>query len=151
MTVWVDADACPRVVKELLFRSVQQRQIRMILVANHYIQYPQSELIDLVVVGKNFDAADHYISDKVKQGDLVITADILLAEGIVKQGVVALNPRGEVYDAASIAERVAIRNLMTEFRTESNPMGGASAYDVRDKQKFANALDKYLTLLQRNR
>ena len=151
MVIWVDADACPRMVKELLFRCVQQRHVYMTLVTNHYISHPQSEFIDLVVVDKQFDAADHYIVDKVKQGDLVITADILLAQSIVKQGVIALNPRGEVYDEASIAERVAMRNLMTEFRTELNPIGGSSAYGARDKKKFANALDKYLTLLQQNK
>lgn len=146
-TVWVDADACPRDVKEIVFKTSGRLDICVKLVANQGMRYPRSSKIELLVVNHDFDAADDYICEHVQDGDLVITADVLLAERIVRQGVVAINPRGDIYDEASIAERVATRNLMAEFRTESQPMGGPPSYDRHAKQRFANAFDRIITRL----
>ena len=147
-TVWIDADACPRVVKDIVYRAVHKRKIQAILVANSYQQHPRSERIRMIVVAKEPDEADNTILEQCKTSDLVITADIILADKLVKKGVVAINPRGEVYTDANVGNRLATRNLMSDLRDEGVVRGGPSNYNDRDKQKFASSLDKYLTLLK---
>ena len=146
-TIWVDGDACPRPVKELLYKTSIQRNVPLILVSNSPMQMPHHSLIKLQLVGGEFDAADDYVADHANTSDLVITADILLAEKTVKKGVATLNPRGDLYTPDNIAERVTMRNLMAEMRTESQPLGGPPPYSPKDKQLFANSLDRTLTRL----
>lgn len=144
-TILVDADACPKVIKDILFRAVARVKIPMILVANQPIAIPRSNLIKFVQVGSGLDVADKYIIDIAQPGDLVITADIPLADGAVHKGAIALNPRGELYDKNNIKEKLSIRNFMTEVRSTGEITGGPAPLNNRDNQKFANALDSFLT------
>lgn len=143
-TILVDADACPKVIKDILFRAVARVKIPMILVANQPIAIPRSNLIKFVQVGSGLDVADKYIIDIAQPGDLVITADIPLADGAVHKGAIALNPRGELYDKNNIKEKLSIRNFMTEVRSTGEITGGPAPLNNRDNQKFANALDSFL-------
>ena len=148
MTLWIDADACPRPVRDVVVRAARRRQIELILVANSAQALPPGPGIREVVVPSGADAADHYIIDNARLGDLVITADIPLAAGLVERQIVAINPRGVVYDASSVGERLAVRNLMDELRGAGLAgRGGPSPYNDRDKQAFANALDRLLARL----
>ncbi len=143
-TILVDADACPNTIKEILYRAVARVKIPMILVANKPLSIPRSNLIKSVVVGAGLNVADQYIIDIALPGDLVITADIPLADGAIKKGAFALNPRGEFYDQNNIKEKLSIRNLMEEIRGTGQLTGGPAPLTNKDNQKFANALDNFL-------
>jgi len=145
MHIWVDADACPGVIKELLFRAAERRRVRLTLVANQSVRTPRSEFIDSMLVPSGMNVADRRIVDLVSPGDLVVTADIPLAADVVAKGGSALDPRGELYTDANIGERVAVRNLLDGFRGEGQIMGGPANFGARDKQAFANQLDRWLT------
>ncbi|MCB1771090.1 MAG: YaiI/YqxD family protein [Candidatus Competibacteraceae bacterium] len=145
MQIWIDADACPAPVKTIVFRASQRVRIPITLVANQRAQMPPSPLIRVVQVSQGFDAADDYIVEHATASDLVITADIPLAARLVAQGIPALNPRGELYTADNIQERLALRNLKEELRSAGSIIGGPAPYHDRDKQAFANSLDRWLT------
>ena len=144
MKIWIDADACPAPVKAIVFRASQRLGVPVTLVANHRAQSPPSPLITVVQVDRGFDAADDYLVEHATASDLVITADIPLAARLVAQGVPALNPRGELYTADNVRERLALRNLKEELRAAGNMTGGPAPYHDRDKQAFANSLDRWL-------
>ncbi len=146
MHIWVDADACPGVIKEILYRAVQRTRIAMTLVANQPLKTPPSPLIRSIQVGAGFDVADNEIVARVQAGDLVITADIPLAADVIKKGALALNPRGELYTEQNISQRLSMRNFMDELRGSGVQTGGPPVLHQRDRQAFANQLD---TLLQR--
>lgn len=145
MQIWVDADACPREIKELLFRAAKRTQTKLTLVANQHLQTPRSELISCVLVGADMNAADKRIVELLEPGDLVITADIPLAAEVVAAGAKALDPRGELYTDANVGERFATRNLLDELRGGGLVTGGPANYSAKDKQAFANQLDRWLT------
>lgn len=142
--ILVDADACPNMVKEVLFRAVVRLNIPMIFVANQPIAIPRSNLIKFVQVGSGFDAADKHIVEITEIDDLIITADIPLADAIVKKGSHALNPRGELYTKDNIKEKLSMRNFMSDIRGAGQITGGAAPMSKQDIQKFANALDRFL-------
>lgn len=144
MIIWVDADACPRAIKDILYRAAQRVGVPLRLVANQPMQTPPSRLIRSVQVGRGFDVADRYIAEHAAPGDLVITADIPLAAAVVEAGVDAINPRGEHYTKENIRERLALRDLMTELRDSGEITGGPAPLNPSDRQAFANALDKRL-------
>jgi uncharacterized protein len=142
--IWVDADAAPRAVKEILFRIADARQIEVILVANQALRTPKSKFVRSVVVGRDFDAADDWLAAQVAPGDVLITADIPLAARAVERGAKCLDPRGEVIDATNAASRLRMRDLMETLRESGEQLGGPAAYGDRDKQKFAHALQRLL-------
>lgn len=144
MKIWVDADACPKVVKELLFKTSLRLKIPVCLVANAYMNIPFHELISFVKVESGADVADMYIADHVGPDDLVITADIPLAAEVVGKGTMAINPRGELYDEENIGERLSMRDFMKELRDGGVMTGGPDSFGVKDKASFANALNKIL-------
>ena len=144
MTIWVDADACPRVIKEILYRAAQKRQIELILVANQPLRTPVSPYISSRLVGAGFDVADEQIVAWLVAGDLVITADIPLAAAVLKKGGHAINPRGELYDVDTIQERLAMRNMMDELRGVGVETSGPAAFSASDRTAFANQLDRFL-------
>lgn len=148
MHIWVDADACPGVIKEILYRAVQRTRIAMTLVANQPLKTPPSPLIRSIQVGAGFDVADNEIVARVQAGDLVITADIPLAADVIRKGALALNPRGELYTEQNISQRLSMRNFMDELRGSGVQTGGPPVLHQRDRQAFANQLD---TLLQRRK
>jgi uncharacterized protein YaiI (UPF0178 family) len=142
--IWVDADACPKVIKEILFRAAQRLKIPLTLVANHPLHTPPMPYIKAVQVSGGFDVADHYIAERVNPGDLVITADIPLAAAVIDKGGHALNPRGEFYTPDNIRQRLTMRNFMDELRGSGVNTGGPPALNQRDRQAFANELDRFL-------
>lgn len=144
MQIWVDADACPVVIKEILFRAADRTGITTTLVANRLLKTPHSTYIRAMQVEAGFDVADNKIVDLLTAGDLVVTADIPLAAQVVAKGGFALNPRGEFYTTANIAERLAMRNLMEELRGNGLEIGGPSAFKQSDRQAFAAELDTFL-------
>jgi uncharacterized protein len=144
MQIWVDADACPKGAKELLFRASARLQIPLCLVANRPLPVPPSPLIRVVQVRAGSDVADSHIVQHVAPGDLVVTADIPLASQVVARGATALDPRGEVHTADTIGERLAVRDLMEELRWAGVATGGPAAYSAADRQRFAQALDRLL-------
>jgi len=145
MKIWVDADACPNVVKDILFRAAQRVQVLTILVANQLIRTPPSRYISKVQVRAGFDEADRYIAEAVEPGDLVITADIPLASQVIDKGGYALNPRGELYTRDNIRQRLGLRNFMEELRSSGVNTGGPPSLSQSDRQAFANELDRFLT------
>ena len=145
MQIWVDADACPQVIKEILFRAAHRAQIVTTLVANTLLRVPSSPFIKSVRVPKGFNVADLQIVEQIQPGDLVITADIPLAADVITRGAHALDPRGELYSEDNIRERLAIRNLMEELRSTGDILGGPSPFNHSDRQRFANHLDRLLT------
>jgi uncharacterized protein YaiI (UPF0178 family) len=147
MQIWVDADACPKVIKEILFRAAERKQIPLILVANQYMQIPRSPLIKSVRVEAGFDVADNYIVQNLEEGDLVVTADIPLAAEVIDKRAIALNPRGSLYDANNIRQRLAMRNFMEEMRSAGQVSGGPPALSQTERREFANQLDKILAKL----
>jgi uncharacterized protein YaiI (UPF0178 family) len=147
--VWVDADACPTAVKELLFRAAAQRKVNVTLVANQQMRTPKSEHVDIIVVPSGMNVADRRILELVKSGDLVITSDIPLAAEVVAQGGQALNPRGELYTDSNVGDRLVVRNMLDELRAGGQVVGGPSNFSAKDKQAFANQLDRWLTKNQR--
>lgn len=144
MQIWVDADACPNVIKEILFRAAERLEIAVILVANQPVRTPPSRFIRSIQVSAGFDVADNEIIRQVAAGDLVITADIPLAAGVIDKAAYALNPRGELYTRENIRERLAMRNFMDELRGSGVNTGGPPALDKGDRQAFANQLDRFL-------
>ena len=144
MNIWVDADACPVVVKNVLFRAAERLQIPMTLVANQWMKTPPSKVIRSVQVEGGFDVADNWIVEKCAEGDLVITADIPLAAAVVAKKAYALNPRGEFYTAETIGNRLTMRNLMTELRETGQVQNHTAGYGLKDKTAFSNQLDKFL-------
>jgi uncharacterized protein YaiI (UPF0178 family) len=142
--IWIDADACPREVKELVFRAGERLRIAVMVVANKAMFVPSSALVSMVQVSGGPDVADDHIVERSLAGDLAITADIPLAARLVEKRVVVLNPRGEEYDAENIGERLSVRDFLTEARDLGIATGGPSAYGPKDKQRFANALDRAL-------
>ena len=147
MQIWVDADACPGVIKEIVFRAAERRQIMTILVANQMLRTPPSKFIRAVQVPSGFDVADGHIVDRLAAGDLVITADIPLASAVIDRGAHAINPRGELYTTANIQERLGLRNFLEELRSSGVQTGGPAAFSQADRHAFANQLDRLLTRL----
>lgn len=147
MHIWVDADACPGVIKEIIFRAAERKQIQTTLVANQMLRTPPSRFIRAIQVAHGFDVADAHIVDQVTGGDLVITADIPLAALVIERGADALNPRGELYTSATIRERLTMRNFMEELRSAGVETGGPAAFNQADRQAFANQLDRLLARL----
>jgi uncharacterized protein YaiI (UPF0178 family) len=144
MRIWVDADACPNVIREILVRAAERTQIEMTLVAGVPIQAPRSRWVTAVTVSTGFDAADDAIIDRMEAFDLVVTADIPLAARAVEKRGTALNPRGEFYTAENIRERLAMRDLMANLRDAGSISGGPPPLGNVERQAFANALDRYL-------
>lgn len=145
MRIWVDADACPRVVKDILYRAAERRRVRLVLVANSRFATPKSEYIEFLQVGTGFDKADRAIIDLARSGDLVVTTDIPLAAGVIEKGGTGLSPRGEVFTAENIRGRLTMRDLMDELRGSGVMTGGPAALRPRDRQEFSNQLDRLLT------
>ena len=145
MRIWIDADACPKDVKELVFRASARLSLPVCLVANRPLALPPSPLITQVRVKPGSDVADGYIVQHVEPADIVVTADIPLAAQVVARGAVALDPRGEVHTANTVAERLAMRNLMEELRWAGVATGGSAAYSDADRKRFAAALARLLT------
>ena len=143
--IWVDADACPKAVKELIMRTAFRRRIRTIFVANSYMRLPISELIELRLVAQGSDKADDYIVEMAALEDIAVTADIPLADRLVKKDILTLNPRGEEYTDGNIGERLATRNLMEGLRSAGAITGGPREFGAADLQRFANALDRAVT------
>jgi len=145
MHIWVDADACPAAIREILYRAAERKSVSLTLVANQPLQTPPSKLIRSVRVQRGFDVADKYIAEQAKSGDLVITADIPLAAEVIAKGAEAINPRGEHYTTENIRERLALRDMMAELRDAGEVSGGPPPLGPADRQAFANALDRLLT------
>jgi uncharacterized protein YaiI (UPF0178 family) len=144
MHIWVDADACPAVIKDILYRAAQRSQQPLTLVANQMLRTPPSPLIRAVQVPRGFDVADNYIVEHTSAGDLVITADIPLASDVLRKGALVLSPRGERYTADDISERLSMRDMMEELRSAGVDTGGPAAFSQADRRAFANALDQLL-------
>lgn len=142
--IWVDADACPNVIKDVLFRAAERTQIHLTLVANQGLKVPPSNFIHTVRVQAGFDVADNEIVKRVNHGDLVITADIPLAAEVLAKQAIALNPRGELYTEATIKERLTMRDFMETLRSSGIQTGGPAVLNQKDRQLFANQLDKWL-------
>lgn len=151
MQIWVDADACPNVIKEILFRAADRTQITVTLVANQLIRTPPSRFIRSLQVASGFDVADNEIVRRCEKGDLVITADIPLAADVLNKEAIALNPRGELYTPATIRERLTMRDFMDTLRASGVQTGGPDSLNQRDRQQFANELEKWLQRVVRAR
>jgi uncharacterized protein YaiI (UPF0178 family) len=145
VNIWIDADACPRVIKDIVFRASERLQVPVRLVANKELSKSQSRLVSSVVVAEGFDVADDYIVEHAAVEDLVITADIPLAARIVDKGGVALDPRGELYSEENVGERLALRDLMHQLRSEGLVQGGPGQFGLTDRNRFASSLDRLLT------
>ena len=143
MQIWVDADACPKVIKDILFRAAERLGVSLTLVANRPLRTPPSIYIRAIQVPAGFDVADNQIVQRLQRGDLVITADIPLAAEVVKKGGHALDPRGEFYTKGNIGERFAMRNFMDELRGAGVDTGGPSSFSQSDRLAFANELDRF--------
>ncbi|MBF0276671.1 MAG: YaiI/YqxD family protein [SAR324 cluster bacterium] len=144
MQILVDADACPRVIKKILFKAANRLKIQVTLVANRNLYAPQSRFIKTVRVEAGIDVADEKIVELLKPGDLVITADIPLASNTIEKGGFAINPRGELYTEENIRNVLSIRNAMAELRESGVDTGGPKAFSQKDQQAFANQLDRFL-------
>ncbi len=150
MKIWVDADACPAVIKDILFRAAERTGVQLTLVANQPVRIPPSRCIEFIQVACGFDVADNEIVKRLSVGDLVITGDIPLAAEVIEKGGYALNPRGELYSADSIRSRLNVRDFMDTLRASGINTGGPPAISQSDRKSFANHLDKYLTKYARN-
>ncbi|HSR01348.1 MAG TPA: YaiI/YqxD family protein [Methylophilaceae bacterium] len=144
MKIWVDADACPVVIKEILYRAAMRTQIQTILVANKLLRVPPSPYLSAIQVPSGFDVADNRIVEELAAGDLVVTADIPLASQVIANHGHALNPRGEFYSKENIQERLAMRNFMEELRESGLETTGPSAFSSSDRKAFAAQLDKFI-------
>ena len=145
MRIWVDADACPNVIKDILFRAADRAHVTLTLVANQPVRIPPSPYIKALQVPAGFDVADDRIVELTEAGDLVITADIPLAAGVIEKGGHALDPRGESYTKDNIRERLAVRKLIDELRSGGVDTGGPATFSNADRQAFANKLDRFLS------
>lgn len=144
MQIWIDADACPKVIKEILYRVAERAKVPVTLVANQSLTIPVSEFIKSVRVSSGFDVADNYIVQQTEKNDLVITADIPLAAEVIEKGGHALNPRGELYSIETIKQKLVMRDLMDELRGSGEILGGPPPLSQRDRREFANQLDKFI-------
>jgi uncharacterized protein len=144
MRIWVDADACPNPIKDILFRAADRTRILMTLVANKPVRIVASPYLRFLQVDTGFDAADRKIVELLQPGDLVITADLPLAAAVIEKGGIALNPRGELYTVENVRERLSMRNFMDELRGGGLVTGGPPPLDARDRQVFASQLDRLL-------
>jgi uncharacterized protein len=144
MKVWVDADACPVVIKEILFKAAERTGVQTTLVANQPMHIPASPCVDFIQVGSGPDVADQEIVKRLDPGDLVVTADIPLAADVIEKGGHALNPRGELYSTDNIRSRLSMRDFMDSLRADGVDTGGPPALNKGDRQAFANQLDKFL-------
>lgn len=145
MKIWVDGDACPVAIKEILYRAAERAKLQLILVANQSIRVPDSPLISSLQVSEGFDMADRAIVERMEEGDLVITADIPLASDVIEKGGLALDPRGQLYTADTIKERLQIRDFMETLRSSGVETGGPPALSQKDRREFAGQLDRLLT------
>ena len=144
VSIWVDADACPKVIREILFRAVQRVGVPLTLVANHALPVPKSPLIRCLQVEQGFDVADNFIVQQVKENDLVITSDIPLAAEVIEKGAKVITSRGERYTANNVRQRLNMRDFMDTMRSSGEMTGGPPALGPRERQAFGNALDQYL-------
>ncbi|OAN17752.1 hypothetical protein A3K86_02200 [Photobacterium jeanii] len=144
MKIWVDADACPNVIKEILFRVANRVGVQVTLVANHFVRVPPSPHIRSLQVESGFDVADDFIVKQVEAGDLVITADIPLADEVISKDAHALNPRGEMYTKETIKQRLQMRDFMETMRSSGIQTGGPAPLNQTDRQNFANKLDSFV-------
>jgi uncharacterized protein YaiI (UPF0178 family) len=145
MKIWVDADACPVVIKEILFKAADRTKITTTLVANHYVRIPPSPFISFMQVSSGFDVADDEIVKRIEANDLVITSDIPLADEVIDKSGIALSPRGELYTKENIKSRLNIRDFMDTMRASGVQTGGPPALNQNDRQNFANHLDRIIT------
>ncbi len=145
MQIWVDADACPSVIKDVLFRVADRLEVQVTLVANKLLRTPPSRFIRAIQVPAGFDVADNEIVRLVQEGDLVITADIPLAADVLEKGGLPLNPRGEFYTKDNIQQQLTMRSFMDELRSSGVDTGGPAAFSQSDTRSFANQLDRFLT------
>ena len=150
MRIWVDADACPVAIKEILYRAANRAQVPLTLVANQFLRVPPSPYIRALQVPGGFDVADQRIAQEVEAGDLVITADIPLAAQVIAQGATVIDPRGELLSKANIEERLTMRNFMEGLRSSGVETGGPASLSNADRQAFANQVDRLLAKLQKN-
>lgn len=144
MQIWIDADACPKVIKEVLYRAAERVKCQLNLVANQPLVVPKSPYIKTIRVESGFDVADNYIVKQIQAGDLVITADIPLAAEVLAKGAQALNPRGEMYHPNTIKQKLTMRDLMDELRGSGIMTGGPPPLSQTERREFANALDQFL-------
>jgi uncharacterized protein YaiI (UPF0178 family) len=151
MKIWVDADACPAVIRDILFRAAERTGVQLTLVANQPVRIPPSRCIRFIQVASGFDVADNEIVKRLGAGDLVITGDIPLAAEVIEKGAHALNPRGELYSADNIRARLNMRDFMDTLRASGIDTGGPPTLSQSDRKSFADHLDKFLTLHARNR
>ncbi|MBA2654789.1 MAG: YaiI/YqxD family protein [Gammaproteobacteria bacterium] len=145
MKIWVDADACPLMVKNILYKAAGRTQTLVVLVSNQFLQIPASPFIKKMRVSAGFDVADKEIVKQMEPGDLVITADIPLADAVVEKGGIALNPRGELYSINNIKQRLSIRDFNEQLRSSGVRTGGPAKLSAKEIQAFANCLDRLLT------
>jgi uncharacterized protein YaiI (UPF0178 family) len=145
MRIWIDADACPKIVKDILFRAALRSKTEIILVSNQFLNIPTSPFIQKILVPSGFDVADKKIIDSMEKGDLVITADIILADIVVQKGGTGLNPRGQLYTSENIKQHLSLRNFHTDLRSAGVMTGGPAGLNTKDVQAFADSLDAYLT------
>ncbi|OUR96934.1 DUF188 domain-containing protein [Halobacteriovorax marinus] len=143
--IWIDADACPKMVKEVIFKASFRLQLPVCLVANSYMSVPPESLITSIQVDKGADVADFYIVEHVGINDLVITADIPLAALVVEKNATAINPRGELYTEENVKERLSMRDFMQDLRDSGVNTGGPAPFGLKDKERFANSFNKILT------
>lgn len=143
--IWIDADACPKAVKEIVFKTSRRLNINIILVANAYQNIPHSDLIQLIIVNNGFDAADQHIIDQVEIHDIVITADIPLAAKVLKKKAIALDPRGKIYTENNIDSILSLRDFMKEFRDAGSITSGPAAFGPKDVKQFADSLNKLVS------
>lgn len=143
--IWIDADACPKVVKEVVFKTSFRLSIEVTLVANSFMSFPHTPFINFVHVDQGADVADQHIVDHANVEDIVITADIPLASLIVEKGALAINPRGETYTEDNISERLSMRDFMQNLRDSGLDTGGPAPFGPKDKESFANALNRIVT------
>jgi uncharacterized protein YaiI (UPF0178 family) len=144
MQIWVDADACPGEIKELLYRAAERLKVKMTLVANQSLRIPRSEFIQTLLVPDGANIADRRIVELAVPGDLVVTADIPLAADVVAKGAEAIDPRGRLYSQANIGERLAVRNMLDQLRGSGHIDGGPSYFGPKDRQAFANQFDRWM-------
>jgi uncharacterized protein len=145
MKIWIDADACPRVIKDMIFRASERLELEVCQVANNDLSRSHTRYVTSVRVKSGFDVADDYIAEHAEPCDLVVTADIPLAARIVEKGGVALDPRGELYTEENVGERLSMRNLMQELRADGLVQGGPGQFSLTDRQRFASSMDRLLT------
>ncbi len=144
MPIWVDADSCPKVLKEILFKAAERKQVLLYLVANHSLQIPRSPYIRAVQVEHGFDVADRYIEERISSGDLLISNDIPLAAAVVAKGTLCITSKGRLLTPDNISDRLTMRNLQEELRSSGVQLSGPAPLSPQDKQQFANQLDQWL-------